>query len=394
MYAPVSVRVDSHDDLYVSDDGNNRVLFFLNPLDTSAPCPTPGEPGCAGDVIADAVFGQGTAGNDFSGTGHGDSATAMNTPLGLSLDSFNNLYVADSANNRVIEFNESLAGPPGNFIADIVYGQGAAGTGHALDTDTCHQKNPKPSATGMCETRAVAFDSNNRVYISDANNNRVLIFNPLATLTASPVALKFGNVDATGTSKPKKVTLTNKTATATLISSVTATPPFVIAGGADTCSDNTVGAAKTCSFDVEFAPATVANVSGGSIDVAYNGGSPAVALEGDGIAVTLTAPKSQSFAAVDAGAVGKPVSIALSNSSTVTVTLGTATLGVPDAASFTITSDGCSGQPLAPKGKCEVAVEFAPPAMASGAQTSTLSFGFTYGANNGGVSTALKGNVK
>ena len=69
-------------------------------------------------------------------------------------------------------------------------------------------------------------------------------------------------------------------------------------------------------------------------------------------------------------------------------------LGAPDPGSFTIASDGCSGQLLAPKAKCKVAVKFAPPAAASGAQTSTLSFGFTYGANNGSVSTALKSKVK
>ena len=119
-----------------------------------------------------------------------------------------------------------------------------------------------------------------------------------------------------------------------------------------------------------------------------------MSLSGTGIAVTLKAPKSESFTAVDAGVTGKAKNIELSNSSTVPVTLETAALGAPDPGSFTISSDGCSGQVLAPKGKCTVAVEFAPPGTASGAQTSTLSFGFTYGANSGSVSTALKSKVK
>ena len=74
--------------------------------------------------------------------------------------------------------------------------------------------------------------------------------------------------------------------------------------------------------------------------------------------------------------------------------LGAAALGMPDAGSFKIATDGCSGQPLAPKGACTVAVEFAPPKSASGAQSSALSFPFTYGANDGDVSTTLKGKVK
>jgi len=128
--------------------------------------------------------------------------------------------------------------------------------------------------------------------------------------------------------------------------------------------------------------------------VSYNGTSPAVALEGDGVALTLKAPKSQSFAAVDAGMAGSPRKIEISNSSTVPVTLGTAALGGTDPGSFEIMSDQCSGRPLAAKGKCTVAVSFAPPGTASGAQSSMLSFGFTYGPNRGSVSTGLNSKVK
>jgi hypothetical protein len=100
-----------------------------------------------------------------------------------------------------------------------------------------------------------------------------------------------------------------------------------------------------------------------------------VALDGDGVAVTLKAAASTSFAAVAAGAgtVGKPKNIEVSNPSRVPVTLGPAMLGGADPGSFAIVSDGCADQPLAPKGKCSVAVEFAPPKIASGAQSSSLS---------------------
>jgi Abnormal spindle-like microcephaly-assoc'd, ASPM-SPD-2-Hydin len=104
-------------------------------------------------------------------------------------------------------------------------------------------------------------------------------------LAASPAKLNFGNVVAPGTSKPKKVTLTNKgtVGVGAQISTITATAPFTIAGGANTCSGQTIAPKKTCTFAVEFAPTTVANVTG-SINVTYNGASPAVALGGNGIA--------------------------------------------------------------------------------------------------------------
>ena len=76
------------------------------------------------------------------------------------------------------------------------------------------------------------------------------------TLSAAPAKLSFGSVDATDTGKPKKVTLTNKGTEAAVIGSVTATPPFEIASGENTCSGQTIAAKKKCSFEVEFAPAT------------------------------------------------------------------------------------------------------------------------------------------
>ena len=101
-------------------------------------------------------------------------------------------------------------------------------------------------------------------------------------LTASPGRLNFGNIEVAKTSTPKKVTLTNKGEAAAQISTVTATAPFTIAG-ANTCSGEAIASKGTCSFEIEFAPTTVAEATGG-IDVTYNGRSPLVALEGKGIA--------------------------------------------------------------------------------------------------------------
>jgi uncharacterized repeat protein (TIGR03803 family) len=214
-----------------------------------------------------------------------------------------------------------------------------------------------------------------------------------ANLTAAPSKLNFGDVVVTGTSKPIKVTLTNKGKVAAFISSVARNLPFTIAGGRNTCADS-IAPKKTCSFYVEFAPTTIATVSGKSIYVTYNGTSPAVALAGNGIGVTLKAPKSASFPPTSPDSASKSKNIVFSNPSTVTVTFGTAVFGGSDPSSFRFAGDQCSGQPLAPKGKCSVGVEFAPPGNASGTQNATLSLGYTYGANNGIASVSLSGKVK
>ena len=214
------------------------------------------------------------------------------------------------------------------------------------------------------------------------------------TLTAGPATLSFGKVDATGTSKAIKVTLANKGAVAANISNITASASFMIAATGNTCSGHTIAPKKTCSFEVEFTPATVENVTNGSIHVDYNGTSPAVTLTGEGIAVALKASTSLALPAQAPGTIGKARGLTLSNPNTVSVVLGSASRSGADAGSFKIASDTCSGHSLAAKGKCAIGLEFAPPANATGTQTATLSVGFTYGGNPGGASINLIGTIK
>ncbi len=88
---------------------------------------------------ADIVFGQpdlfayrcnnGVAGGDVAGLG----ADSLCGPARMAVDAQGNLYVADSGNNRVLEYNtpfNSSSGEPGagDESADFVYGQGGVFT--------------------------------------------------------------------------------------------------------------------------------------------------------------------------------------------------------------------------------------------------------------------------
>jgi len=227
--------------------------------------------------------------------------------------------------------------------------------------------------------------------------NLVMAFgaNPMpTTLSAAPATINSGSVDATGTSKPKKVTLTNKGTIAAAIGSVTATPPFAIASGTDTCSGKSIAAKKNCSFEVEFAPATPGAVTGGAINVTYNGASPTINLSGTGIALTLKAPSKETFSPVAAGGTGKPKAIKISNPATVSVSLGTTSIVGIDPTAFTITATTCTGT-MAPKpGNCTITMEFTPKSGATGAQSATVGFSYTYGANTGVVSIPISGTVE
>jgi uncharacterized repeat protein (TIGR03803 family) len=109
------------------------------------------------------------------------------------------------------------------------------------------------------------------------------VFEIASVLAASPTKLNLGNVVAPGTSRPKTMKLINQGTLAAQIANVTATGPFEIAGGANTCSGNTIAPKKTCTFAVEFAPTSIGKVIGG-VDVTYNGTSPSLVLEGNGVA--------------------------------------------------------------------------------------------------------------
>jgi hypothetical protein len=107
--------------------------------------------------------------------------------------------------------------------------------------------------------------------------------NGIAALTASPVQLNFGNVVVTGTSTPRRVTLTNKGTSSAQISTVTASAPFKIAGGINTCSGETIAPKKTCAFYVEFVPVRAGGATG-EISVIYDATIIEMALKGNGIA--------------------------------------------------------------------------------------------------------------
>jgi hypothetical protein len=170
---PSRVAVDHLGNVFVSDTGNNRVLEYNTPLTT--------------DVTADEVFGQGgsfTTGDcNFDTGGVSASAKDLCDPTGVAVDGGDNLYVADSGNSRVLEYNSALAS---NGTANTVFGQGGGLASNGCDFDTMDGTS---TAIDLCGPSGLALDAAGDLYVADGGNNRVLEYNtPLTTdVTADAV---------------------------------------------------------------------------------------------------------------------------------------------------------------------------------------------------------------
>jgi sugar lactone lactonase YvrE len=137
LNAPYGIAFDPAGNLYFSDSLNHRVRRIA--LD-----------GTIATVAGNALPG-------FSGDGGPATDAQLNTPTGLAFDSADNLYIADTGNNRIREVLATgrIGTLAGNGNAAL-FGDGGSSVLGALHAPT-----------------GVAVDANGTVYIADPGTHRV-----------------------------------------------------------------------------------------------------------------------------------------------------------------------------------------------------------------------------
>ena len=151
MAGPEGLSVDGNGHLYVAVPSENRVLVF--PLSA-----TPG--GAATNVIGQPDFVTTTVN---TGVFPLTSANTLNGPTDVKVDSNGNVFVADTGDNRVVEF------PSSSKTAVNVWGQS--------DFVSNGPNQLKPSSISFPYKMAVDYSSAPfPLYVSDTANNRVLIW--------------------------------------------------------------------------------------------------------------------------------------------------------------------------------------------------------------------------
>jgi sugar lactone lactonase YvrE len=421
---PDGLAVDTHNNLYVADHLNNRVLVYAS-----------------GSTTATREFGQGTTGTNFTSNTPNDDGlgpSSLNDPFGVATDSNNNVYIADSGNNRALEYKET-ANPPTNFAANTVFGQG----GNFNSTNFCNEGGL--TANSLCNPRKVALDAHSNLYISDATNNRVLEYNtPLTSVTGTTATRVFGQADSfsagicnfdggpsadslcgpigvaldsaqdllvgdfsnnrvlkylqplatpgVGTLAPSPVAFGsvpqhNTSATMTVTAKNTGIVPVLFTGHSitgtnardfaivsDTC-EGYVPSAQTCTIGVTFTPtASVGTAESATLSLFDNGiSAPQTdSLTGSSaIGQTNVLPVSVKFGNVTHATTSSPQTVTLTNNQSVAISLSPAPTISAGSPTFKISSTTC-GSTVAALGHCAVSVTCTPPS--TGTFPGTLKF--------------------
>lgn len=136
---PNGLALDNAGNLYIADTGNN-VIRKLTPY---------------GGIST--VVGTGDIGN--SGDGGSATIASLFNPNAVAFDRAGNMYIADSANNRI-----RIVDPSGNIRNFAGDPNGLPGS--AVD-------NVVPTSTQFNYPRSLAIDANGVVYVADYFNNRI-----------------------------------------------------------------------------------------------------------------------------------------------------------------------------------------------------------------------------
>ena len=162
LNSPAAFTLDHKGNLWVSDSANCRVVEFLAPPEYDG-------------LPASLVIGEPDLNTACAAS---PTQTTLGSSAGITFDQHGNLWVADTANARVLRFSPPFTS---GEAANLVLGQVDFTSGNCNQSPTYiyyFEPYPAPANNSLCFPAGVAFDSEGRLWVADTGNNRVLEFFP------------------------------------------------------------------------------------------------------------------------------------------------------------------------------------------------------------------------
>jgi sugar lactone lactonase YvrE len=161
---PMGLAVDSSDDLFIADTHNNRIREIL-----------------ATNSYIYTISGTGTPA--YSGDESDAASATLNNPIGLAIDSSDNLYIADSGNFVIrivwkashVSATDSTVTVRANVIETLI-GSGTWGLSYDGTSST---------TVWLGTPAALAADSSGNIYFSDVDHQRVMVMSNTVVTTVA-----------------------------------------------------------------------------------------------------------------------------------------------------------------------------------------------------------------
>jgi DNA-binding beta-propeller fold protein YncE len=161
---PSSVKIDLvNNKLFVVDTNNNRILIYnLNST------------GSLLDRVPDSVLGQTTFWGNTSATSVGGLSSPTDVHVGIT-PLTSRFFISDTGNNRVLGYDYGLS--PGQNAFDAIGQYDETSISAPVPIYTKATVNNAPNRLGLSSPTGLTFDdANDRLFVGDNTNNRVLVF--------------------------------------------------------------------------------------------------------------------------------------------------------------------------------------------------------------------------
>jgi len=275
LHQPSAVALDAEGDLFIADTGTQRVRVVL-----------------ATGIIQTAA-GNGIAG--YTADGGAAPSAELNDPMGVTLDSTGDLFVADTGNQRVREITTG--------VISTFAGTGAEGTGAEGLTPL---ETPLDGPRGVCTGGAI--------FIVDTGNNRVLATQPggaVTTLAGNGSAGDAGDGESAPLAQLDRPSACAQDGAGDVFIADTlshrlreVTPAGVIATVAGTGAAGYSGDGAAAAAAALYAPAGVAVDGAGDVFIADTGNHAIRMVTPDGVIHTIAGQGTPGFSGDGGAATG------------------------------------------------------------------------------------------